>query len=193
MENPEECYRISRQTLELMDQFAGPVNSSKKNLPSILQFPERLGINTIQPKVLKNAPASTNSQIFIHRTEMDENPNMPNYSMEYQYMDFNISQSNDRANQPPPNWSFDDLTREQINEDSEDDDWKMLSHRAFLKNTQFTPQKKQTANEPKIDDNYFVQQDKQKLKELKEKFGFKFNPTVEYLLPQKNPLFDDAV
>lgn len=193
MDDPEECYQISKQTLELMDKFAGPVNSRQKNLPSALHFPEPLNFQPIQPNILKKAPTSMRSQIFVQHTEMDDNPNMPHYTMELQYMDFNQNQSYHQENKFESNWSYDNLTKNEDNDDDYDEDWMMLSQRARLKNTANSMVRRQNDNESKYDDNYFVKEDKEQLRKLRETFGFKFSPNVEYKLTQHNPLLRDDV
>lgn len=182
--DPDECYQISKQTLELMDQFAGSVSSRQKNLPSILHFPEPMNFQKIQPNVLKKAPSSMRSQLIVHHTELDDNPNMPHYSMEVQYMDFNHLEDN-QENESRPSWNFDNLTKEVDTEDDDDEDWKILSLRAN------NLLKKQISNEPKNDDNYFVREDKDQLRQIRENYGFNFSPNVEYKLTKNNPLLSD--
>ncbi|OHS93259.1 hypothetical protein TRFO_40433 [Tritrichomonas foetus] len=183
MQTPEECCKIALETLEMMNKF-------RRNLPGNLHFPPRLKPPNINAKTLRDDPVKPKAQLFIPRTERDNDPTLPHSHLTFQFMDFESnSEKSDKKGVRVHVDTHNLIRRAESTYIEDDEDWLSLSHRADLMKK---PIAKASAPPPDPRDaSYFVRQDRETLRQLREKFGLKYYPETRYQLSGKNPLFFD--
>ena len=192
-----EAYRIAKQTLEVMDEFAGPINGEPQTLPGCLQLPTRIIPNPYQPQVLKKISMPTTSNTFELHTEKDDNPDLPYYHLSYQMKDF--QDDGHISTNSMGKITYENILRPDLypSEDNyNDEDWALLSMRKKISKDVETkiplpePVPAPVKEQAQKVDNY-VQDDEKLLSALQRQFGFPVMPNPIYRIPNKNPLFTD--
>ena len=183
MNDPEECFRVAAQTLDLMDKFAGPIDADGTSLPGSLQFPPHPRRIDRDPKLLKQAKITPQPMFYVPHTEKDDDPLIGRCDADFEYVD---DTSDDLNGNVQVNLRFDDSFDGDIESDDESDpEWEHLMQRARLKNARLHSAKQHETKMP-VDDLSMM------LESLDRKFGYRFYPQLEYPLTRQNPLFFDC-